>query len=268
MDFLDKDNLYGNNYNAFSLCEYTKELDFLKRLINIANNAIQQKESSDTWSFEGVCYSIAKTIVDYSKMAYDNILLGHFHAVNMINRSVLENGVFLDIIINNHKHELWKYYWIYSCAAPILKSNKTPKQSDLEMLQKIYEELNISDDFYIMPKGRHRAYIEEQYGWTYKINKDRKFTFKGICNLAKRPAEYLGFQMMSEYSHGTSFCLKLHSSVFICDMMNMFINMYINLYRMITIYCWDLADEDFDEVAEELEYIFYRYVEHEEDLWE
>ena len=34
-------------------------------------------------------------------MAYDNVVLGNFHAVKMINRAILENLVCLDLIISN-----------------------------------------------------------------------------------------------------------------------------------------------------------------------
>ena len=48
-------------------------------------------------------------------------------------------------------------------------------------------------------------------------------------------------------------------------MMTMFVNLYIELYRMVTLYCWETVDESFDEITDELEYIFYRYVEYEEE---
>ena len=73
--------------------------------------------------------------------------------------------------------------------------------------------------------------------------------------------------MLSDYSHGTSFYMKMHSSVFVGDMMTMFVDMYINLYRMVTIYCWDSVEKDFDDVTDELENIFHRFIEHEEEIY-
>ena len=96
MTFINKRNIYGNEYNAGALCEYQRELKLIRRLINISDKAVEQQTPVSTWSYEGICHSFAKTIVDYSKMAYDNVLLGHFHAVNMITRTVLENLVCLD----------------------------------------------------------------------------------------------------------------------------------------------------------------------------
>ena len=74
-------------------------------------------------------------------------------------------------------------------------------------------------------------------------------------------AGHHGFQMMSDYSHGPSFHMKMHSSVFVDDIMTLFVNLYIELYRMVTLYCWDTADDSFDEITEE---IFRRFIEYEE----
>lgn len=102
------------------------------------------------------------------------------------------------------------------------------------------------------------------YGWTYKINKD--FSFSGVCKLVSE-AEYRGFKLMSEYSHGTSLHLKIFSSIFEENIMNMLVSLYIELYRMVILFCYDTVDESFDEIAEELESIFYRYIAYEEEVF-
>lgn len=259
--------MYGNEWNACALCEYQREVKLIRKLINIAEKAIEKPLTINTWSYDGICHSFAKTIVDYSKMAYDNVLLGHFHAVKMINRSILENLVCLDLII--HNEDLWKYYCVYSYRSTIYKSKRIPEQKELDMLQKFYKDLDIQEDFYTKQPGRKKAYIQEPYGWTYKINESKNFTFQNICKLIDEngEVEYHGFQMLSEYSHGTSFYMKMFSSVFVCDMMSMFIDMYINLYRMVTIYCWDSVDDAFDDVTDGLEYIFNGFIEHEEEIY-
>lgn len=81
MSYINKRNLFGNEYNACTLCEYQREVKLIKRLINIAEKAVDQQKISNTWSLEGICYLFAKTIIDYSKMAFDNVTLGNFHAV-------------------------------------------------------------------------------------------------------------------------------------------------------------------------------------------
>ncbi|WP_077533288.1 hypothetical protein [Massiliimalia massiliensis] len=137
------------------------------------------------------------------------------------------------------------------------------------MLEGLYKDLDIPEAFYTKQPGRKKAYIQEQYGWTYKINDNKQFTFENICKLIGEEGgvEYHGFQMLSDYSHGTSFYMKMHSSVFVGDMMTIFVNMYINLYRIVTIYCWNSVEEDFDDVTDELENIFHRFIEHEEEIY-
>ena len=106
------------------MCEYTRELELIKRLIDVADKAVEAQVIEERWSFEGVCHSFAKTVVEYSKAAYDNVLLGNFHAVNMICRAILENCVFLEILINHDDVELWKYYLVYSFRAAIHKTGR------------------------------------------------------------------------------------------------------------------------------------------------
>lgn len=263
-DIINTEDIFGDKYNAFILCEYPRELELIKRFICVAEEGLEKQEIKDMWSFKGVCYTFAKTIVDYSKMAYDNVLLGHFHATNMINRAILENCVLLDIIVNNNEYELWKYYLVYSYRSAIYKSKSAPKQSDVEVLKDLYLRFNISDDFYKKQEGEKKSFICRPYGWTYKINTE--FSFAGVCKLVGS-AEYHGFQLMSEYSHGTSLYTKIGSSVFIEQVMSMFVSLYIELYRMVTLFCNDTVDDCFDEIAEELEEIFYRFIRHEEEIY-
>jgi hypothetical protein len=116
-------------------------------------------------------------------------------------------------------------------------------------------------------KGKKmQPYIERSYGWTYKINPEKQFSFNGLCNLLDDKAAYDDFGLLSEYSHGTSFYRKLQSSIGVDNMMFIFINMYWSLYRMVTIYCLDNTKEDFNVVVEKLESIFYRYIQYQKSL--
>lgn len=152
----------------------------------------------------------------------------------MINRAILENCVLLDIIVNYDEYELWKYYLVHSFRTTIYKPNVTPKQRDIDSLKDYYKGLNISEDFYKKQPGEKSEYICRPYGWRYKINK--RFSFAGVYKLVG-DAEYHGVCLMSDYSHGTSFYTKLGSSIFVEQMMSMFASLYIELYRMITLFC-------------------------------
>ena len=271
MQIVNKRDLYCDEFKAFILCEYKNELRLIKKLINISEGALEKQDTHNTWSYEGICRSFAKTIVDYNKMAYDNLILGHFDAVHMISRAVLENLVCLDVIMSNQDLELWKYYWVYSHYQDFQKKRiKNLGRTDLSELLDIFD-WTIPEDFYKSPgkdkKGKEiKPYIERLYGWTYKINLEQRFSFAGLCDLLGDKAAYDEFGLLSEYSHGTSFYRKLQSSIGVDNMMFIFVNMYWSLYRMVTIYCLDNAKEDFNVVVEKLESIFHRYIQYQESL--
>lgn len=269
MKNLRKNNLFGNEYNAIFLCEYQNEIKLIKKLINVSEAAIQKQPCTSSKSYEAVCYEFAKTIVEYSKVAIDNVLLGHFNAVKIIIRTILENLVCLDIIINDTKFDIWKYYWVQSYRESLYMMQRTPTQEEINRLYELYTELDISEDFFIKQVGEKKAYIQKPYGWTYKVHTKAKkqFTFEAVCKLVNSTTEYQGYKTLSDYVHSTSFHIKLHSSTSVDEMMFMFVNLYISLYRLVTMYCWDKADEDFDKVADKLENIFYRYIEYAEDCF-
>lgn len=263
MDITDKSNLYGNEYYAITLLEHSRKLTLIKRLIDIVANAVEKKNENHTWSFDGVCYLFARTIVDYSKMAYDNMVLGHFHATHMIIRAIIENCVFLNIVINYDEEELWKYYIVHSFRNTLYENGNKPRQRDIDSLNKMYVDFNISDEFYLSKDGK-KPYIERNYGWTYKIN--NSFSFAGISKLVNE-TEYESFKIMSAYSHSTSLYKKIMSPIFMENIVTMFINMYIELYRMAMLYCVDIIDDEFYDVSEEFENIVYDFIEYEEKLY-
>ncbi len=263
-NIINKRKLFCDKYNAVVLCEYTKELNLLKRLINVAEEGFEKQKIIDNWSYDGVCHSFAKTILEYSKAAYDNIILGHFAAVNMINRAILENCVLLDIIVNSEYDDIWKYYIVYSYREYIYKVKGKLREEGENFIQHLYEEYNIDEDFYIKQERYKKPFIDMPYGWTYKINKN--FSFSGVCALVNK-AEYLGFKMMSEYSHSTSMLAKSRALTYVEPTMGMFISLYIELYRMVTMYCWDTVDDSFDDLAEKLENIFYGFIDYEESVF-
>ena len=71
-----------------------------------------------------------------------------------------------------------------------------------------------------------------------------------------------------DLSYKVTYTLSSQSKFIGVDsMMFIFSNMYANLCRMVKIYCWDEVNEDFDKITDELEFIFHRYIEYEESVW-
>ena len=57
---------------------------------------------------------------------------------------------------------------------------------------------------------------------------------------------------------------KLSSSATIDRIMSMIVTIYIALYRLVTLYCWDAVDDGFDGVTESIESIISNYIEENE----
>lgn len=243
------EDLFCDDYRAVVLCEYKKELNLLKTFIQISEEAVTCKKNTSWRSFEGVCYSFAESIIDYAKMAYDNILLGHYQAARMIIRAMVENNVFLEVFINDEKQEMWKYYFVQSYRNSLKKFKGYLSRKDKADIEKMYVDYQIDKKFY-ESKGDKPAYINRPYGWVYSKNEGYKF--EDVCKLVNLQ-DYEDFKMMSDYSHGTAIFQKLEGGMGIDAIMNMLSCLYVGIYRLVTIYCWECAEDGFDEVAERLE---------------
>ncbi len=247
--------LFCDEENAADICEYEEMLSLVKEFIESAEDAVECKRTMEWNTKEGVCFKFAEAIIRYAKIAYDNIILGHFSAAFMVIRSMVENNVCLEILFKDEKRELWKYYIAQSVRDSLSKAKKVLSEEDEKMLHDVYREYGIRREFYEpqsekREKGKakkNRAYIDLPYGWTYMIN--NKFTFRGLCDLVDKRS-YADFSMMSEYSHGTSWRQKLDRNNFVEHIMNMFSGIYAVLYRMVKVYCSEYTDDFFEELVE------------------
>ena len=196
LEILYKGELLGDAERAVILCEYTKEMELLKRLIKISEKAVASKEQYNIWTHEGICFLFARSIVSYAKMAYDNMILGHYDATFMIIRTIIENNVCLDIIQSYAEKELWKYYLVQSFRNSLLCSGKKLIDGEKDLLEEMYIEHAIEEEF--TKKSRKDdsrkpyAYIEKNYGWTYKINQN--FSFSGFLPDSLLPGKLLLLQ--------------------------------------------------------------------------
>lgn len=251
-DWIYAEKLFCDEENAADICEYEELISLLKEFIESAENAVECKRTMAWNTKEDVCFKFAEAIIRYAKMAYDNIILGHFSAVFMTIRSMVENNVCLEILFKDESRELWKYYLVQSNRNSLLNAKKVLSEEDEKMFHDVYMEYGIRKEFYEprnekKGKGKARAYIDLPYGWTYMIN--NRFTFKGLCELVDNRS-YHEFSMMSEYSHGTSWRQKLDRNNFVEHILNMFSGIYIVLYRLVEVYCSEYADDFFEELAE------------------
>lgn len=257
------DNLIGDDYNADFLFEHRRKVKLTRKLIFSSEKQIENKHIEDRYSCDGISYLFAKTIIDYSKAAYDNIMLGHFDAANMILRSMIENKVFLEIIYNDESDELWKYYYVHSYRNSIMKNMDIPRQKDIDFLEYLYQDLKIEENFY-KAINKKRPPINKKYGWLYK--KGNFPTFESICKLVEFD-EYSMYKLLCENSHGTSLVTKLFSNTFIEHITLIFQNIYLILYNTVITFCDYNFDEEFDEITTELENIYLDFIDECEKIY-
>ena len=227
----------------FDLISYNHEIELTRQLIEICSKAIHRKSRFDL-TYEEVCYRFAKSIISYSEIAYNNVVLGHFNAFGMIERVLIENIVCMDIIVNHEKEELWKYY--------LIQSFNDYEKYGKNIIKEFCKLTKIDKEFFYKPKNKRKKFIDIKYGWTYKINRD--FTFRGLCNLVDKN-EYKYYKWRSIYSHGTSFPLKFEFIDVKGKIMQMVIAIYSILTHLVDLACLDVINDEYVQVLEEMETI-------------
>ena len=261
------DNLFHDKYREVILCEFQQELALVRQLIEIAEEGVRTKKPADTWSHEGFCHLFAKSIIDYAKMAYDNMQLGHFFATHMIFRTMIENCVCMDVIQCYPEHELWKYYLVKSYRDALKSTGDEIKTDEQVFLEEMYIDHGIEEEFYTKSKKKDSkkafAYIDKEYGWTYKVNNN--FTFPGLCSLIDQ-REYKDFKLMSMYSHGTAIHLKIGSFASMDHIFNMLSFFYYILNRLVDMYCYETVDIKFEKTRKKLERIIKKYIKEYESI--
>lgn len=254
-DIINADKLFGNAYKAAVICEYDRELELLKTIIESAEEGVLKKDARDNFTYEGICYKLAKTVIDYTKSAYDSLILGHFDTVYMLGRSILENRVFLELIHDDPMQELWNYYYVHSTWSLLRLAEKTKEKESLDFMNYLYSELNIEPEFY-KKKSEKKPYINLNYGWAYKISD--KLSAGALCDKCNRTLRG-DFRTMSEYSHGTSIYLKVFDFTNHEHIMNMISFLYFRLFEVVNIYCLDTIGGDYNNARDELDEIFEQY---------
>ena len=266
MTCINTEKIFSDQYRSTILFEYQRELVLIKQMIELVEEAVHAQTPTGTWSHEGFCHLFAKSIIDYAKMAYDNMQLGHFFATHMIFRTMIENCVCMDVIHRYPEQELWKYYLVKSYRDALKSTGDEIKADEQVFLEEMYMDHGIEEEFYTKSKKKDSkkafAYIDRDYGWTYKINSN--FTFSGLCNLIDQ-REYRDFKLMSMYSHGTAIHLKIGSFASMDHIFNMLFFFYYILNRLADMYCYETVDTKFEKTSKKLERIIKKYIKEYED---
>ena len=258
---INKRGLFCDENRALGLYEFHKEAAIIRQLIKITADTICKHAPTVPWGYDGICHMFAKSIVDYLKIAYDNLLLGHNYATQMVFRTIVENSVCLCVIQQYKEHELWKYYLIQSFHNSFKTAGSELTAQREKDFKELCQEYGIEEEFLIksIKKGSKEpfAYIDKNYGWTYKIND--KFNFSNLCKLVNQ-REYSDFQLMSMYSHGTSIYLKVCGFASMDHIMNTLSFFYYHIKKLVIGYCAESVPPRFYRLIEDMEDIFDEYL--------
>ena len=191
-------------------------------------------------------------MIEYAKAAYDNMLLGHLKAANILNRTFIENYVCLKLIMKYKDENLWKYWMVHSCY-------NTPRKYGADALPARIENhfsemclrLEIESDFL------EKKIIERDYGWIWKIG--HNFNFRELCNNID-PRIYEDYRMMCEFTHGTSLFQKMNSFTMESSIINMLSIVYLYLYLLMTTCFPEVRDCSFYKCEDKLGKMFEVFV--------
>lgn len=235
---------FENKENKIWIEDNEYRLKLIYKYICEIEKMVENEKCEDRgYSFENSCYKIARSIIEYAKSSYDNLLLGHINTSCNIDRVILENYVVLHIIMQYKEQELWKYWIAYSyyhACDKFGKQRETP-ENIIDYVFFLQSELDFDNDFLT------NGLIEKRYGWTYKVNKN--FSFKGLCDLIGK-YYYEDFRYTSDYVHETSIVYKETSMSKYDEVVSIISVLFVQLKQFAELYCVDDLSEDYLEIDE------------------
>lgn len=242
--------LFKDGRNQCKVEEYNAIFSMLYDYISVIESIVTKKKCNQTDCFEGVCYLFAESIVAYGKASFDNLVLGHFHVSNMVNRTILENFVCLNIISQFKEFDLWKYWIIHSFynAGKKVGINGVPDELKGKFGE-MCKRYDIETDFLEFA-------VKKNYGWTYKINKN--FTFEGMCKLIEK-YHYEDFKFESDYVHGSSLFQKVVPYSLFGSVESVISILFTYMQYFIEFYCEDLLSTEYFKRREKI-YTYFQNV--------
>lgn len=104
-----------SNISNFEVLDDHKGLiSTMYEFIQIIDEDILKEEFKTNYTYEGSFYLIMKSIVQYAKEAFNNILDGNFYTLGAINRVIVENHIYLYLIKKYKEERVWAYWIIHS----------------------------------------------------------------------------------------------------------------------------------------------------------
>lgn len=197
--------------------DFKELLNKIKEYILLLEEYIDEERFlHKTETYEETCFLFKKAIVEYAKEGFNCILTGSFYAVNMINRSMIENYVCYYLVTKHRDLELWKYYRIHSYFVKMYQHDNIKLQLD-NRFNAILKNYDI-DKSILNTKDFRR-----NYGWTFLLGKN--LSFRDLAESVDSTL-YEDFKFLSDYSHGVSLLQKQGTFTFYQTILPMYFRFY------------------------------------------
>jgi hypothetical protein len=187
--------------------------DFLKKYIQLRFTSEFQIEQSEM----PFPYSIWRENTDNLIIElFNSFVQGNFISITAMTRNLLENYVYLKILLQVGDENLWLEWLVCSTLKhPYMKNSKY--EDEILFRNKIFN----STETFLATKNLDFAELYERYtlknsnenSWLARIIANpngKRITFQDICNYLKDDDLYNDFSELSKFVHGQDFISKLY----------------------------------------------------------
>lgn len=160
------------------------------------------------FSYEWTINLWTEYILELSKEAFNNIIIGNFFSLGSLNRTIIESYVYSYCIKHFKDQKLWES-WI---------SHNINKKLDNGFTDKI-EKASIKEAFSKFKSYNYKRGDNEWLRDVISKNKNKRISFRDVCNLVQSKEKsikniYWNYQRMCDYVHGTDLFIKVFGFTF------------------------------------------------------
>lgn len=192
-----------------------RELEFinerkLKEIVKIIRLFVDEVDKGLRPCFIGRMFSYqwiinlwTEHVLELSKEAMNNIIIGNFFSLGSLNRTIIECYVYSYCIKNFKEEKLWET-WVSHNINKNLSKYRFPDSTEKEFAKETFSKFKSHD----IKKGENEWLRD-----VIQTHKNKRISFKDICNLVESKEEnmkniYSDYQKMCDYVHGTDLSVK------------------------------------------------------------
>lgn len=175
----------------------------IKLLIDEADKDFEPSFTDGMFSYQWTINLWKEHILELSKEAVNNIIIGSFFSLGSLNRTIIECYAYSYCIKNFKEEKLWETWISHN-----INKKLNDKRFQDGMKKDFIKETLSKFKSHSVKKGENEWLRD-----VIQIDKNKKVTFRDICNLVHSKEEninniYSDYQKMCDYVHGTDLFIK------------------------------------------------------------